>query len=119
VSTLLYLVNVNNLLNGLAESGFGSMFMSICCGNPAYADDISLLALTPFYLQRMIDIVYQSCQHWNVSIHVENSSVAVFTKSRLHPSVNIFYGSLPMSQTDSFVHPGNHYSYNLKNKDRI
>ena len=48
--TFLYLVYVNDLLNDLEASGYGSKVMSICCGNPAFADDISLLVLTPFHL---------------------------------------------------------------------
>ena len=72
-----------------------------------------------YHLQRTIDIVYQYCQHWNVSINVDNSSVTVFTNRRLQPPANISYGDYPIVQTDSFVHLGILYSFNLKNKDRI
>ena len=42
----------------------------------------------------------------------------VFNKNN-YPPVNIFYGGRHISWTDSFVHLGIHYSFNLKNKDRI
>ena len=74
LSTFLYLVYVNDLLHDIERSGCGSKVMSVCCGNPAFADDVSLLALTPVHLQKMVDIVYDYCQHWNVSINVELSS---------------------------------------------
>ena len=82
LSTFLYLVYVNDLLNDLEASGYGSKVMSICCGNPAFADDISLLALTPFHLQRMIDIVYQYCQHWNVVLFISEFIIRSILKTR-------------------------------------
>jgi len=93
--------------------------MSVCCGNHAFADDISLLALTPVHLQKMVNSVYDYCQHWNVSINVDTFSVTVFTKGRSQPEVNIRYGNRSFIQTDSFVHLGIVYSYNLKDKGRV
>jgi len=96
LSTFLYLVYVNDLLNDLERSGYGAKVMSVSCGNPAFADDVSLLALTPFYLQKMVDIVFQFCKHWSVSINVAKSSVTVFTKSRSQPIANIVDGDCPI-----------------------
>ena len=62
----------------------------------------------------MVDIVYDYCQHWNVSINVDKSS-----ERRSQPEVNILYGNRSLVQTDSFVHLGIVYSYNLKDKDRV
>jgi len=119
LSTFLYLVYVNDILNDIKRSGCGSKVMSVCCGNPAIADNISLLALTPVHLQKMVNIVYDYCQHCNVSINVDKSSVTVFTKGRSQPEVNIRYGNRSFIQTGSFVHLGIVYSYNLKDKDRV
>ena len=105
---------MNDLLNDIERSGCGSKVMSACCGNPAFADDVSLLALTPVHLQKMVDIVYDYCQHWNVSINVDKSS-----ERRSQPEVNILYGNRSFVQTDSFVHLGIVYSYNLKDKERV
>jgi len=85
LSTFLYLVYMNVLWNDIQSSGCGTNVMSIWCGNPTFADDISLFALTP--LQKMVDIIFRHYKQWNVLIIVENSSVAVFTKSRSQPSV--------------------------------
>jgi len=96
--------------------------MSVQCGNPTFADDISLLALTPLHLQRMIDIVLKYCHHWNVSINVDKSSSTVSTKSRSKPVVdNRFgFGDRFIKQTESFVHLGILYLFHLlKNKDKI
>jgi len=107
------------LLNDLERSGYGAKVMSVSCGNPAFADDVSLLALTPFHLQKMVDSVFQFCKHWSVSINVAKSSVTVFTKSRSQPIANIVYGDCPIIQTESYVHLGILYSYNPKYKDKI
>ena len=114
LSTFLYLIYVNDLLNDLEISGYGSKVMSVQCGNPTFADDISLLALTPFHLQRMIDIVLKYCHQWNVSINVDKSSITVFTKSRSQPVVDIRFGDRSIKQTESFVHLGILYSFHLK-----
>ena len=57
LSTFLYLVYVNDLLNDLELSGYGAKVMSVSCGNPAFADYVSLLALTPFHLQKMVNMI--------------------------------------------------------------
>jgi len=71
LSTFLYLVYINDLLDELESCGYGSKVMSVCTGNPAFADDISLLALTPFHLQRLVDIVHTFFLHWKVSVNVD------------------------------------------------
>jgi len=109
---------VNDLLNDIERSGCGSKVMSVCCGNPAFADDVSVLALTPVHLQKMVNFVYKYCQNWNVSI-IDKSSVTVFTKGRSQSEVNIRYGNRSFIQIDSFVHLGIVYLYNLKDKCRV
>ena len=96
-------MNDLHVLNDIERSGCGSKVMSVCCGNPAFADDISLLALTPVRLQKMVNIVYDYCQHWNLAINVDKSSGTVFTKGRSQPEVNIRYGNRSFIQTAAFI----------------
>jgi len=119
LSRFLYLVYINNLLDELESSGYGSKVMSVCTGNPAFTDDILLLALTPSHLQRLVDIVHTFCLHWKVSVNVDKSSITVFTKRRAQPSACIWYGDQVIKQTASFVHLGISYCFNTKIKDRI
>jgi len=51
LSTFPYLVYVN----ALKLSGYGCKVLLVAAGNPAFADDVSLLALTPFNLQIMLN----------------------------------------------------------------
>jgi len=46
LSTFLYLVYVNDLLNDLEHSGYGVKVVSVSCGNSEFADDVALFALT-------------------------------------------------------------------------
>jgi len=119
LSTFLYLVYINDLLDDIESSGYGSKVMSVCTGNPAFADDISLLALIPFHLQHLVDIVHTLCLHWKVSVNVDKSSIPVFTKRRAQPSAYIRYGDQVIKQTASFVHLGISNCFNTKIKERI
>jgi len=47
VSTFLYLVYVNDLLNDLEARKNGAKVMTVNTGNPTFADDIALIALFP------------------------------------------------------------------------
>ena len=52
LSTFLYLMYVNDLLDDIQSSDCGKKIMSICCGNPTFADDISLFVLTLWHYRR-------------------------------------------------------------------
>ena len=103
LSTFLYLVYIDDLLNDLERSGQGVKVMSVNAGNPTFADDISLIALTPFHLQKLLDIVECYCKQyqWKVSINVDNSSVTVFTKKQTQPVVAASYDGRVLSLTAS------------------
>lgn len=80
--------------------------MSVQVGNPAFADDISLLALTPCQLQHMVDIVFRYCQEWVMDINVTKSCVVVFSKKRKPPKVSIVFGNKLIEQTQTAEHLG-------------
>ena len=50
MSTFLYLVYVDELLQAFTSSKYGAKVMSFKCNSPAFADDISLLAISPYLL---------------------------------------------------------------------
>ena len=119
LSTFFYLVYINDLLVALERSNFGSTVMSVKAGNPSFADDIALIASTPLYLQKLIDIVYIYCRHWKMDISAPKSNVIVFTIQRTVPVVGILYGERFIEQTKSVSHLGIRHNHNVKCNLRI
>jgi hypothetical protein len=119
LSTFLYLVYVNSLLLELERSNYGSTVHSLKAGNPSFADDIALIAVTPLYLQRLIDIVYSYCKKWKIEINTTKSNTIVFTKRREAPPIGILYGDKFIAQSDHVIHLGISHDFNVKLKKRI
>ena len=57
LSTELYKIYINDVLNQLEESGLGAHIGAINCGAPTCADDLALLSEDPIKLQTMISTV--------------------------------------------------------------
>jgi len=119
LSTFYYLTYVDDLLNDLENSNLGCRVLSTKCGNPTYADDIALIALSPLNLQRMVDIVFSNMNEWRCDISVKKSNVIVFSKMRNPPDAGIMYGIDFFEQTNSTVHLGIRQDSNLKIMHRI
>ena len=64
LSTLLYLAYINDLLLELQSSQRSANIFSLKGGNPTLADDITIMAVSPNNLQRLLDIVYVYAQTW-------------------------------------------------------
>lgn len=79
LSSFYYLVYINKLLLELELSRKAVCVNSIQLGNPAFADDIALIALSPFCLQSLLDIVYEYCQTWHMDINVGKSVTVVYS----------------------------------------
>jgi len=103
LSIFYYLTYVDDLLNDLENSNPGCRVLSTKCGNPAYADDIALIALSPLNLQRMVDIVFSYKNEWRCDINVKKSNVNVFSKMSNPPDAGIMYDSDFFKQTNFTV----------------
>jgi len=114
LSTFYYLTYVDDLLNDLENINLGCRVLSTKCGNPTYADDIALIALSTLNLQRMVDKVFSYMNEWRWDINVKKSYVIVFSKMRIPPDAGIMYGSDFFEQTNSTVHLGIRQDSNLK-----
>lgn len=47
------------MLNALESSGYDARVLSVSCRNPTLEDDLTLVATSPAYLQKLLDIVDQ------------------------------------------------------------
>ena len=93
--------------------------MSLQAGNPTFADDLSLIALSPHNLQKLVDIVYIYCREWLMNINVSKSNIVVFSKRRRVSQVSIMYGDSVIPQDSSAEHLGIHQQSNLSLGNRI
>ena len=97
MSSFYYLVYIDELLNTLELSNLGACVMSTNVGNPSFADDLALVAIVPFKLQKLVDIVYRYCRTWHIDVNVTNSATVVYTNKKAnHIQTSIMYGT-PLS----------------------
>ena len=82
LSPRLYLLQINDLLVELRNSGYGAYVGNIYCGSPTQADDIALISLTPVGLQAMMDISYQYGSRWRSTYNSTKSKVIVYGESK-------------------------------------
>jgi hypothetical protein len=64
LSTVLCKLFIDDLLNQLENFNCGIRLRDINCGNPAFADDIALLALSPTYMHTLVNIYITYSQNW-------------------------------------------------------
>ena len=121
LSCFLYMVYVDELLTCLERSTASAKVLSVNSGAPTFADDISLIALTPYSLQTLLNIVYQYSQTWKFSISVDKSSIMVYSKvqHRNNVPVGILYGENYIETATNATHLGIRQDSNMKICNRI
>lgn len=87
-------------------------------GNPSFADDITIIALSPYNLQNMIDTTYKYCTEWKMTINVEKSNVD-FSQKRNAPKVGMLCGDSFIEKAISVTHLGIHQDDYLELYHRI
>lgn len=118
ISTFLYLVFIDELLNQLQQSGHGAHVCSIPAGNPTLADDISCIATSPASLQSMMDIVSRYTQQFRFTVNVRKSCVLMYTNTRIVTKPDIRLGETSLILSESTMHLGIRQSQNTRSKAR-
>ena len=85
LSPLLYSVFTTELLSILEGSGLGVYIGACFVGAPTYADDMALVAASPWELQTLINLVYSYSYKWRYSINSNKSHVLIFTQRHALP----------------------------------
>ena len=77
LSPILYAIYTSDLLFDLESSNLGVSIDHIFVGAPTYADDMVLIASSPWALQAMLDIVYNYSSKWRYSINPNKSQIII------------------------------------------
>jgi len=104
-SMILYQLFNDNLLKRLQESRFGCTIGDIIVTCPAFADDITLLAMSKYGLQSLMDVAYNYSKKWNYMYNVEKCAVVIFGKDK-SPLKLIKLGNTEIKVSNSEPHLG-------------
>ena len=109
LSTLLYLVFINDLLEQLETSEHGAKLMSISSGCPTLADDLTCICTSPNALHHQLQIVNVFAKQWRYRINCSKSCVLVFgNRSRNKPQTKHSWqiGGDIIPELDTVTHLG-------------
>jgi len=79
-----------------------------------FADDVALISDTVVGLQNQLNLLYEFCECWKVSVKVENTSIVVFKKGgRLSKHEHWKYNYRTIECVNSFTYVGIYLSSTL------
>ena len=120
ISTCIYNLFIDELLNNLEQSGHSVKFLNHVTGNTTLADVVTLCALTPVNLQYMLVIVYRYMQQYRYQINASKSFLITFgMKGRSAKSVQFYMGSDTKVNTDCIKHVCVHINKQLNDKVKV
>ncbi|CAG2225294.1 unnamed protein product [Mytilus edulis] len=114
LSTELYKVYINDVLDQLENSGLGTYIGNIYCGSPTCADDVALIANSPNDLQTMISTVENYSMQEKYSLQPTKSVILKHEPPSKDTGFNFKINNIEMNEPDSAVHIGIKHSSDLK-----
>ena len=91
LSSLFYLVFINDLVEELDKSNLGVSVCDIKAGNPTLVDDLTLITRSPLLLQRMINICADYAMNWKFQFSVDKCSVMTASLNPRLSTVNYIW----------------------------
>ena len=104
-SMYLYQRSYNNLLVMLKASNANAKVYHLLTGNPAYADDLSVVSLHKPVLQNQLDTIYQYSRKWRFTFNPSKSVVIIYGTDQC-PSKPIKLGNQQITVKSSDEHLG-------------
>ena len=81
LSTWLYILYIDDLLNDLDKLGVGAKLGDIDCGSPCHADDLALLSIMANGLNSMLSCSFHYSIRWRYDFNYDKCIVIVFGES--------------------------------------
>ena len=77
-----------------------------------YADDTVLIAETKENLQRNLDIFYNYCEFWQLSVNTNKTKILIFSKRKVKNAPNFFLNGKILEIVDSYSYLGLLFNFN-------
>ena len=111
LSTWLYLLYIDELLDNLHELGVGAKIEDSDCGSPCHADDLTLVTLSKFGLDSMMSCCGKYSVKWRYDYNGDKCIVIVFGENarewyRLKPLRTWRLGNKTVMEVSDCVHLG-------------
>lgn len=107
-SPFLFSFFLNDLETHLQSNIFSGVNLDqICIYLILFADDLILLSETPQGLQSHLDLLYDYCRRWKLTVNINKTKIIVFRKrGRLHENEQWTYSGDNIEVVDSFNYLG-------------
>ena len=121
MSTFLYLVFINDLVEEIQMNSNDSGILNIPSSNPTLADDLSLIAIYPRVLQRMLDVAVAYSNRWRFKFNAQKSCILSFRAkgAQMDETLSWNLGGIEIPCDDSYTHLGIVVNRKCKLSDRI
>ena len=120
ISTWIYNLFLDGLLNELERSRLGTTIHNVPTGNTTLADDIALAAISPQNLQEMINMTCAYANKFRYSLNAAKSFTLTFGAKRNDQlSHNICLNNEPISMVTHTKHVGIILNTNLTDHDKV
>ena len=123
LSSFLYLVFINDLIEELDTSGLGVSICDVSTNNPTLVDDISLISRYPLNLHRkiMINKVVDYADMWKFKINSSKSSVMIISTNGRATDTNYIWTvkSENITVVQCSTHVGIPISNNMKCRSKV
>ena len=121
LSTFLYLVYINDLVEEIQAKSNNSGILNIPSSNPTLADDLSLIAIYPLVLQSMLDVAVSYSNRWRFKFNALKSCVLSFRAkgAQMDETLSWNLGGIDIPCDDNYTHLGVVINRKCRLSDRI
>ncbi|WAR05956.1 hypothetical protein MAR_021325, partial [Mya arenaria] len=120
LSTWIYNLFINGLLELLERSNQGTNIINIATSNTTLADDIALSAISPSGLQNLLNTAYEYTCKFRYMINSAKSFIMIFGDHSRNKTSNSFYlGHNKIEHTNKLRHVGVQLNDKLTDNDKV
>ena len=106
-SPFLYLIYIDGLIKLLESSGYGLCITGADVSSLSVADDMILVSLSKYGLQKMMNICYEYSCKWRYLYNPSKCAVTVFNESRsVNANRSWFLGNSLITEVENYNHLG-------------